>query len=314
MINTEDSTSSSTAVEMKERQIQACNFRYAGRLSNENARTLTMLSETFATASANSLEAYLGAAVQLSLISLDQASIQDYLSTLTADSYLVPCALGVMDSSFLMQLDTTLVFPLIDLLLGGIGSEGVAQRELTDIDEEIMQGVSTLLMNEIDRSWSIPNLNYTLGHCVKAATLAPLFIANEKVVILLFQMSVANAGGYLRIVLPTSFVGYLLRHQRAAQVKKPTRMNQQPRPSLRQRMLDCTYLVSTDITQMRVMVKDLLTLEPGKILIMKAPVKRNGRLTIEGVDVFEAAVVRSGTRKAAQLLPRSPEVTAEKSL
>ncbi len=63
---------------------------------------------------------------------------------------------------------------------------------------------------------------------------------------------------------------------------------------------------------MRVLVKDLIGLKPGMILKMKAPVKNPGRLTVEGVDIFEALPVRNGTLKAAQLSCRSQEPVATK--
>jgi flagellar motor switch protein FliM len=48
------------------------------------------------------------------------------------------------------------------------------------------------------------------------------------------------------------------------------------------------------------------------ILKMKAPVKNPGRLTVEGVDIFEALPVRNGKLKAAQLSSRSLEPAAKK--
>jgi flagellar motor switch protein FliM len=63
---------------------------------------------------------------------------------------------------------------------------------------------------------------------------------------------------------------------------------------------------------MRVLVKDLIDLKPGMILKMKAPVKNPGRLTVEGVDIFEALPVRKGTLKAAQLSCRAQEPVATK--
>src|ERR1700744_5689935 len=121
----------------RERTIHSCNFRYAGRLSNENARTLTTLHEKFAAQVANALSVYLGASLQLRLLSLEQMAIHDYIGGTAANSYLVPCALNVMESSFLMEMDAMLVFPIIDLLLGGAGAGDAQARELTEIDEEI---------------------------------------------------------------------------------------------------------------------------------------------------------------------------------
>ena len=54
----------------KPRTIHSCNFRYAGRLSNENARALTALHEKFAISVTNSLELYLGTSLRLKLLSL----------------------------------------------------------------------------------------------------------------------------------------------------------------------------------------------------------------------------------------------------
>jgi flagellar motor switch protein FliM len=159
----------------------------------------------------------------------------------------------------------------------------------------------------MDRSWRALNLSLTPGHCIKPALISQVFPANEKLVLLMFDMTIGTTTGPFKIVLPTSFVGFLLRHLKAAQSKKTSILRHLPNPSLRERILDCDFNVAVDITQMRVLVKDLIDLKPGMILKMKAPVKNPGRLTVEGVDIFEALPVRNGTLKAAQLSCRSQE-------
>jgi len=127
---------------------------------------------------------------------------------------------------------------------------------------------------------------------------------------LMFEMMVGETTAPFKIVLPTSFVGFLLRHLNAMQSKKASSLRALRSPTLRERILDCDFMVSADITQMRVLVKDLVGLKPGSVLKMKAPVKRPGRLTVDNVEVFEALLVRNGTRKAAQLSARSQEPAA----
>jgi flagellar motor switch protein FliM len=63
VIPTADGTAAAQSVQPKPRLIQSCNFRYAGRLSNENVRTLTALHEKFALNATNSLELFLGASL-----------------------------------------------------------------------------------------------------------------------------------------------------------------------------------------------------------------------------------------------------------
>src|SRR5271170_1456731 len=309
----EETMTTKSGVQLKARSIHSCNFRYAGRLSNENARALTSLHEKFALNVTNSLEVYLGTSIRLKMVSLEQLALRDYISGVAPNTYLFPCALNVMESNFLMEMDIRLIFPIIDLLLGGAGTTASDQvRELTEIDEEIMESITVLIVKEVDRSWRALNLSLTPGHCIKPALITQIFPANEKLVLLMFEMTVGTSIGSFKIVLPTSFVGFLLRHLKAAQSKKTSSLRHLPNPSLRERILDCDFKVSVDITQMRVLVKEVIGLKPGMILKMKAPVKNPGRLTVEGVDIFEALPVRNGTLKAGQLLGRSQEPAAKK--
>jgi flagellar motor switch protein FliM len=311
----ETTKAAKSSVPLKPRTIQSCNFRYAGRLSNENARALTALHEKFALNVTNSLEVYLGTSIRLKMLSLEQLALQDYISSIAPNTYLLPCALNVMEANFLMEMDIRLIFPIIDLLLGGAGTTASDEtRELTEIDEEIMESITALIVKEVDRSWRALNLSLTPGHCIKPAMVQQNFPVNEKLVLLMFEMSVGATTGPFNIVLPTSFVGFLLRHLKAAQSKKTSSLRHLPNPSLRERILDCDFSVAVDITQMRVLVKDLLNLKPGVILKMKAPVKNPGRLTVEDVEIFEAMPVRNGTLKAAQLSSRSQEPVPDKGV
>jgi flagellar motor switch protein FliM len=296
----------------RQRSIHSCNFRYAGRLSNENARALTALHEKFALNVTNSLELYLGTSLRLKLVSLEQMASLDYRNGIASNNYLLPCALNVMESNLLMEIDIALIFPIIDLLLGGAGTASDAARELTEIDEEIMQSVTALIVKQVETSWRTLNLSLTAGRCIKPAMIQQVFLANEKLVLLIFEMTVAGTTGPFNIVLPTSFVGFLLRHLKAAQSKKTSSLRLLKNPSLRERILECDFTLSADITQMRVLVKDLIDLKPGVILKMKAPVQKPGRITVEDAEIFEALPVRNGKQKAAQISLRSQEPVARK--
>ncbi len=291
----------------RSRMIHSCNFRYAGRLSNENARALTTLHEKFALQVTNSLQVYLGAAIRLRFVSLEQKPIQDYLSELGANSFLVPCALNVLQSHILMQMDSSLVFPIIDLLLGGVGAAQEGARELTEIDEEIMETVSVVIVKEIERSWRSLNVTLAPGRALRPTAVPQVYPANEKLVLLMFELEVGEIKGSFSLVLPTSFVGFLLRHLKDSQLKKSLAFRNLPAPTMRERMLDCKFQIAADIPMMRVCVKDLVGLKAGTVLKLNTPLKTAGKLTVEHTDLFEAIPVRSGSLKAAQIALRLSE-------
>jgi len=270
-------------------------------------RTLTALHEKFALNVTNSLALFLGATLRVKLAALDQVSVAEYCGRTAATSYLVPCSLNVMENNLLLEMDIDLIFPVIDLLLGGAGTASEQVRELTEIDEEILQSVTALIVKELESTWRALNLSLTPSRCIKPAVISQVFSANEKLVLFIFEMSLAETNGCISMVLPTSFVGFLLRHLKAAQLKKTSSLRLLRGPTLRERILDCDFKVAADITQMRVLVKHLIDLKPGMILEMNAPVGKPGRLTVEDVEIFEALPVRNGTKKAAQISSRSQE-------
>lgn len=296
----------------KSRVIHPCNFRYAGRLSNENARFLTGLHQKFALNVNTALELYLGTNLRLRLVSLEQLALADYIAGINPNAYICPCSIDSMDSSCLVEIDVDLVCPIIDLLLGGAGDTAIESHELTEIDEEIMEAVSSLIVKELEGSWRGLNLSLTRGNCIKPSAVQQFFPVREKLVLLMFEMTMGSVTGCFNVALPNPFVGFLLRHLKASQSKKSANMRLSRNPSLKERMLDCTFAMSAEIVNMRVQVHELVNLEPGKILKTSTPVRRTGRLTVEGVEVLEAIPVRSGKLRAAQVTARAHEATTAK--
>ena len=301
-----DAMAAAMQQQARTRIVRSCNFRYAGRLSNENARFLTALHQKFALNVTTALELYLGAALRLTPVSLEQLAVQDYVAGVSSNNYLMPCAIVDMDSSFILEMDTGIVWPIIDLLLGGPGQLTAESRELTELDEQIVETVVSLVVKELAQSWSALNLTLTPARCIKPNMIQHTFRANEKLVLLVFEMTIGAATGSFNLVLPSPFVGYLIRRLKVSQSKKASSLRLRI-PGLRERILDGVFVVSSDIVQMRVLVKDLVDLKPGSILRTGTPVKRTGRLTVEDTEIFEASPVRVGRKKAAQLTARCQE-------
>lgn len=70
---------------------------------------------------------------------------------------------------------------------------------------------------------------------------------------------------------------------------------------LRERILDCDIEVTAELPGLRVHVRDLIALQPGSVLKLHAPTRKLGMLTAGGHGMFEAAPVRIGSQRAAQL-------------
>ncbi len=278
-----------------------CNFRSAGRLSNESARTLTHLHETLARNLTNSLDVYLGVGLEVRLAQLEQLSMDEFKMKCITGGYMLPCATKPAGSNILLDMDHALMFTVIDLLLGGSGTKLGANRELTEIDEEIMEGVGQLIAQQIERVWQPIGYSLVPGRCVKPNLAHRVFPPTDKVICIQFDVSVAGMTGFLYVFLQASLAGSLVRNIRADNTSNRGGSAYQPMLSLAKRMLECPFNLSGELPNMRVSVRALAGIQEGSILMLSAPVAGPGKLTLEGNMFFDALPVRQGQNKAMQL-------------
>jgi flagellar motor switch protein FliM len=288
------------------RSVQPCDFRAAGQLSNENLRALMAIHEACARNLPGALADYVGAELKVKLLTLDQVSVREYVAGVPELSYLASFPLSAESSMLTLEFDTDLIFPVIDLLLGGTGVAANEPRELSEIEGEIMQDLALLIARQVTSAWGMTDVRLAAAPRVDRASLPNVFRANAKVTLARFAMEVAGTVGVFRVVFPSSLVSVLIKQSKAGQPEQKGSLRFFPMTSLRERILDSDVTVAADLPNMRVSVRDLIGLQPGYVLKLRAPVRSPGMLTVEGTEIFEAVPVRNGAQKAAQVGRRVP--------
>jgi flagellar motor switch protein FliM len=286
---------------IKARKVVNCDFRSATRLSNEVARSLTGIHEIFARHLASVLDVLLGTGIDVKLKGLEQFSIREHIAGIAPLSYIVPLSLNSGQSTMILECDIKLVFPMIELLLGGTGAQDGGARDLSEIEEEIMHEVIALIARQAETAWHMPSQCLTAGRRIKSSLLHQYCPPNEKVTIVKFEVELAGTTGTLQLVFPTLFLNLLIQQIKMDAPQKRGSLRHFPRPSIRERILDCDFEVSAELPMLRVAVRDLIALQPGSVLKLRAPVRSPGMLMVGGQGVFEASPVRNGSQKAAQL-------------
>lgn len=284
-----------------QKNIVKCNFRSASRLSNEDARALTAIHETFARNLATALEAFLGTSIEVKLAGIDQMRLEEHIAGIPPLSYIVPFSMSSASATMMVECDVNLAFPMVDLLLGGPGGPVAGSRDLSEIEEEIMLDVFSLIARQAETSWRLESGALAAGKRLKPATIEQCCPPQEKVACLSFAVQAGEAAGSFQLVLPSVFLNLLLQQIKLDQPQKKAAVRYFPRQSLRERIVDCDVEVSVELPNLKVAVRDLLALLPGSVLKLRASVRTPGMLAAGGHGIFEATPVRNGSRKAAQL-------------
>ena len=286
------------------RSVEPCNFHNTGQMSDQYVRFMTSLYEAYARSVSNSLGAYLRARFEMTLASVEQVPVRDFLAGFKEAGFVALLNLEPSDSVVVLQVETAIVFPIIDVLLGGFGMPSVISRELTEIDREIMEGVTQILGRQLETAWQPLGAKITLDRLQKAAQIQSVYSATEKLTVLTFEARLNETTGAIILSLPASVGSALLREISSDQQGRPN-VDSVDRPSLQARILECQFDSTVGISDLKVRLRDLVGLRPGSVLNLRVPVQSPASLILGGREFFEAIPVRSGKQRAAQLLRSS---------
>jgi flagellar motor switch protein FliM len=300
MVRTASSRQDQTQ-EKETRSIKPCTFRQAGQLTGEQVAALNGLHEGFARSLSQSLGAYLRVSFEVNVVSIEQLAYNEFLARIPDISYMMCFRVEHMSAPAAMQIDQSLVFPLVDILLGGIGHCEVLTREVSEIEEQIMEGVARIICQELEGAWTALGAKLTLDGRQPPAQMQRFLPPTEKTLCMSFEVKLAETTGMLNLIFPVSISNTLLRKLSAESSYGRSRPEDRSREQMSKKMLECSFPVELGITAIKLPIQTLTALVPDSICNLGIPVRKPASLVIAGRGVFAATPVRQGRLRAAQL-------------
>lgn len=281
--------------------VSAYDLRQTTHLTKEQVRSITSLHESVGRNLSNSLGAYLRVVLEVDVVSVEQLTYAEFLGRLADITYL--CSLNVtpMNSRAVLQLDLSLAFPLIDILLGGQGQAVNEVREATEIEEELLEGVVSLISRELDSAWSAAEIGISFDERQLPAAVQRLYPPAEKTLVICFELRIAQARGMLNLAFPAVVANTLLRKLLR---DLPDKASAAPRPesAIRELMLDCGFTVGLRTPRLQVRFADFIDLELGGVLRLPYSIQLPLTIGVGDQDLFLARPVRTARSRGAQLL------------
>src|SRR5438132_8317756 len=159
--------------------------------------------------------AFLRVVFEASLVSAEHLTYREYLKRLPEVTYMCSCKLAPMDVPALLQLDLSIAFPLIDLLLGGEGKGTLEPREVTEIEEQILESVVQIICRELGIAWQALGLEFRFDRRQQAANALRLMPPDDKTLALTFGITMPETRGTLHLAVPAAVSTALLRKMSA---------------------------------------------------------------------------------------------------
>ncbi len=278
-------------------------FRRPDRIPKEQLRSIHLLHDFFARNLASSLGAYLRSYVVVHLVSVEQLSFAEFLQDLPTPTYISSIGMKPLDGNAVLEINPSLVFPILDILLGGTGKSSMEEfREITEIEQSIMEGVLRIVLHDLTETWRpVADINFSIESTETQPQLIQILSPNEAIVAIGFEITTGDNRGMMNFGIPSIMVKMLgQKFEQQWSIRRKTATNEEHERMFR---IVNTLPMALDarLEGGAVRVEDLLHLETGDVLTFDIPLTRPLSVSVNGKPKFAGEVVVSGRNRAVLL-------------
>jgi flagellar motor switch protein FliM len=197
--------------------------------------------------------------------------------------------------SLVIRLSSEAVFPILEVLLGGAADQVTApEREITDIEQQLLVDFLAVVAQQFERAWPM-ELTTALRGLTDERERVKALPQEEQLLILpsTLKMGEFQASMSLMVAAPTSDLGT------AAPATIPEIEESQVRLLERLKPLELTFEVQAEGST--VALRDLFQLRAGQVLVLDHPVDRPLTCRVNDIPRLTGRVVRSGEWRAFRI-------------
>ena len=252
-----------------QRKIKIYDFKRPDKFSKDQIRTVSIMHETFARLTTTSLSAQLRSLVHVHVASVDQLTYEEFIRSNPNPTTLAVVDMDPLKGSAILEIDPAITFSIIDRLFGGQGEGAKFSRELTDIEQSVMEGIIVRVLGNLRESWStVIDLRPRLGGIETNPQFAGIVPPSEMVVLVTLETKVGEVEGMMNLCIPYLTIEPIISKLSAqywySSVRRGT--TTENLNILRSRLATVAVTLTAEIGNMDIAVRDVLALRPGDII------------------------------------------------
>ena len=150
-------------------------FRRLDRIAKSQLRAIHLLHDTFVRNLGSSLSAYLRSYLTVNLVSVEQLSYGEFLEGLPSPTCITSLSLKPYEGNAVLELNPSIIFPVLEMLLGGNGKNpAVVQREITEIEQSLLDALFRIILHDLTEAWKgVTSIDFKIETNGKGAPAPP---------------------------------------------------------------------------------------------------------------------------------------------
>lgn len=278
---------------------QPYDFRRPDRIAKEQLRSIQVLHENFARDLGSSLSAYLRAYVVANFLSVEQLSFAELLTRLPSPTCMITLRMSQLDNEALLELSPSIAFPLLEMLLGGAnGSTVLPEREITEIEQSILDSVVRIVLRDLREAWrQVVSTDFEIQAYETEPQLVRIHAPNEAMVLISLEIRIGEVTGQISLAVPSITVKMLTQQFISRRVESAAADHARIFKLIR----GATLRLDSRLRGPTLTVENLLKLNNGDVLAFDYPVEKPIDVAVNGKIKFRGQMVATGRKRSVVL-------------
>jgi len=282
---------------------QPYDFRRPDRIAKDQLRAIHLLHDNFARSLASSLSAYLRAYVIVNLVSVEQLSFLEFSQCLPAPTCIVSLNMKPFDGNAILELNPSMVFPVLEMLLGGTGKNVYkVEREITEIEQSILDGVFRIILHDLQEAWSpITQINFSIDAHETEPQLLQVLAPNEAVVAVSIEIRLGEVSGMMNLGIPSIIIKMLRQKFDQQWSVRKSESNEEERARMWALLQPGTVKMDARLNGPEMTVEEMLSLKLGDVLWFDHLVGKPVELMVNGNHKYLGQLTPVGQKKGFRI-------------
>ncbi len=283
----------SAAESPHEKRAVPFDFEKPDRIPKSQLPAIRFLYENFVRTLASSLSGYLRAFTSGHLVSVEQIPYSTFLEGLPPHTCMVPLSLLPYGDKAVLEINPSLIFPVLELLLGGKDTVKPVNRELTEMECHLLSNLFRLITHDLEQAWKeVDQVEFRVDSLEAKLRSSRSLGPTEAVIAIGMEFRIDDSAGMINLAIPSITIKSMVQ-----KISRPD-AQREAKPDYAEQKRILKLLNRADVTIeprmiSRLSLRNLLALKIGSVVVLDHAIAQpvagaaNGKAKFDGEIICE---------------------------
>ncbi len=271
-------------------KVMVYDFKRPNRVSKEQLRSIKSIHDKLARNLSSHISTVLRTIIEINLQSVDQMTYGEFLMSIPSPTSFNIFSMKPLEGDAVLELNPTIVFPMIDRLLGGDGKSCDIDRELSDIELNLLDTILRMVTSKLKESWeSVLEFYPTIEAKESSPNVVQIVAQNEIVIIIVLEVSIGDVSGMINIAYPVIFLESILSKMSSRDIIiSESNSKKSKNKELKELIKRADIKAEAVLGETTLSLKEILDLQKDSIIRLDREVSDEVTIAIDKKNIFKA--------------------------